>query len=71
MMNIKYIRRYLISIIGSRIVVIYNGSRNRREHYVGVLCKVYNNVFIIKLDSGIIKSFNLNDILTKTIQLYV
>lgn len=70
-MNIRYIRSYLISKIGSRIIIIYNGSRNKKERYIGNLYRIYNNVFIIRLDNNAIKCFNLNDILTKTIQLYI
>ena len=70
-MNIKIIKRYLISKIGSRIVVIYYGSRNRKERYIGTLYKVYNNIFTIILDNNEIKSYNLIDILTKTIELYI
>ena len=70
-MNIKYIRRYLMTRVGSKIVVIYYGSRNRREKYEGYLWKIYNNVFIIKLLTGEIKSFNYIDISTKNIQIYI
>lgn len=70
-MNIKYIRRYMISKIGVPIVIIYYGSRNRKERYEGVLFKIYTNVFSIKLLSGEIKSFTYADILTKTIQIYI
>ena len=70
-MNIRYLRNYLSLRVGSKITVIYNGSRNRREKYQGVLYKTYGNVFIIMLVSGEIKSFNYIDILTKTIQIYI
>ena len=32
-MNIKCIREYLVSKIGSKIIVIYYGSRNKKERY--------------------------------------
>lgn len=70
-MNIKHIKRYLSSKIGSRIIIIYYGSRNRKERYDGILCKLYNNVFIIRLFNGDVKSFNYTDILTKTIRINV
>ena len=70
-MNIKYMKKYLCTRINSRIVVIYYGSRNRRERYEGILYRLYNNVFTIKLASGDIKSFSYIDILTKTIQIYI
>ena len=70
-MNIKYMKRYLSSKIGDKIVVIYNGSRNRKERYDGIVYKIFNNVFIIKLDNNNVKSFNYIDILTKNIQIYI
>ncbi len=70
-MNVKNIRRYLSSKIGSKIVIIYYGSRNKKEKYVGILDKIYYNVFTIKLINGEVKSFSYSDILTKTIQIYI
>ncbi len=70
-MNIKYIKKYLMSKIGCQIAIICFGSRNRKERYQGYLLKTYPNVFTIQLVSGEIKSFNYIDILTKNIQIYV
>lgn len=70
-MNINYIKRYLQSRLGAKVVIIYYGSRNRKERYDGFLYKIYNNIFIIKLLSGEVKSFAYIDILTKTIQIYI
>lgn len=70
-MNIIAIKNYLRSRIGSNIVVIYYGSRNRKEVYKGVLCKLYGNIFTIKLFNGNIKSFSYIDILIKTIQVSI
>ena len=70
-MNIKTIRNYLRTKIGSSIVIIYYGSRNRKEIYRGVLCKLYGNIFTIRLYNGDIKSFSYIDILTKTIQICI
>lgn len=70
-MNIKLIKKYLSSKIGSKMIIIYYGSRNRKERYEGILVKIYYNIFTIKLWNGEIKSFSYNDILTKTIQIYI
>jgi len=70
-MNIISIKNYLRTKIGSRIVVIYYGSRNRKEIYKGVLCKLYGNIFTIRLVNGDIKSFSYCDILTRTIRVCV
>ena len=70
-MNIKNIKSYIASNMGYTIVINYYGSRNRKERYKGILFKLYNNVFIVKLTSGEIKSLSYIDILTKTIQIYI
>ena len=70
-MNLKLIKRYLASRIGSKIVIIYYGSRNKKERYDGILLKIYYNIFTIRLCNGDIKSFSYNDILTTTIQIYI
>ena len=70
-MNIKTIRNYLRSKLGSNVVIIYYGSRNRKERYKGVLEKTYNNVFIVRMVNGDVKSFSYIDVLTKTIQMCI
>ena len=70
-MNIKIIKNYLKTKIGSNIVIIYYGSRNKKEVYRGVLYKLYGNIFTIRLFNGEIKSFSYIDILTKTIQMCI
>jgi len=70
-MNIKNIKKYLASKIGSKIVVIYYGSRNRKERYDGVLYKIYQNVFTIRLSNGDIRCFTYIDIITKTIRICI
>lgn len=70
-MNIRSIKKYLVTRIGCNIVVLYYGSRNRKEIYRGILLKVYSNVFTIKLKNDDIKSFSYIDILTKTIQICI
>jgi len=61
----------LATKLGCKIVVVYYGSRNRKERYEGYLFMVYPNVFVIKLLSNEIKSFTYVDILTKNIQIYI
>ena len=70
-MNIKNIKNYLSSKIGSNIVVVYYGSRNKKEIYRGILLKLYGNIFTLKLFNGEIRSFSYIDILTKTIQICI
>ena len=70
-MNIKNIKNYLKTKIGSSIVIIYYGSRSRKEIYRGVLCKLYENIFMIRLNTGETKSFSYIDILIKNIQICI
>ena len=70
-MNIKTIKNYLKTKVGSNVVIVYYGSRNRKEKFNGVLYKLYSNIFTIKLYNGEIKSFSYSDILTKTIQMCI
>ena len=70
-MNIKNIKKYLTTKVGSNLVVVYYGSRNRKEIYRGVLYKLYGNIFTIRLYNGDIKSFSYIDVLMKTIQICV
>ena len=70
-MNICVIRNYLKTKIASNVVIIYYGSRNRKEKYKGILFKLYSNIFIIKLSSGDIKSFSYCDIVTRTVKVCV
>jgi len=70
-MNIKNIKNYLKYKVGSNIVVVYYGSRNKKEKYYGVIYKVYDNIFTIKQSNGEVKSFSYIDILTKTIQISI
>lgn len=70
-MSIKVIRNYLRTKIGDNIVIIYYGSRNKKEIYRGVLLRLYCNIFTVRLVSGEVKSFSYIDILTKTIQICI
>ncbi len=70
-MNIKSIRNYLRTKVGSDIVLIYYGSRNRKEIFKGKLYRVYKNIFVIRLFNNEIRSFAYVDILTKTIQICI
>lgn len=67
---INKIRDNIKNNIGNRVKILYNGSRNRKEEYVGTINEVYNNIFIVKLDTSEVKSFSYSDILTNTIEIF-
>ena len=70
-MNIRNIKNYLRTKIGSNVVVVYYGSRNRKEIYRGILYKLYGNIFTIILSNNEIKSFSYIDILTKNVVIQI
>ena len=47
-MTIEKIKNNIDSKLGNNVKVIYNGSRNKREEYSGVISEIYNFIFIIK-----------------------
>lgn len=69
-MTIKKIKNDIDNKIGDNVKVVYNGSRNKREEYIGVISETYNYIFIIKTDTDEIKSFSYRDVLTNTIELF-
>ena len=70
-MNVKNIKNYLKYKVGSNVIIVYCGSRNKKEKYYGVVYKIYDNIFTIKQTNGDVKSFSYIDILTKTIQISI
>ena len=68
-MTLSKIKYNINSLIGKKVVVIFFGSRNKIDRYVGTVYKTYKNIFTIKLASGNIKSFSYIDVLTKTVKI--
>ena len=69
-MTIDIIKNEIDNRIGDSVKVIYNGSRNRREEYSGVIVETYNYIFIVKMDGNEKKSFSYSDVLTNTIEVF-
>lgn len=69
-MNITLIKNKINSRIGDNVKVIYNGSRNRKEEYSGVISEIYNYIFIVRIDNNEKKSFSYSDVLTNTIEIF-
>jgi len=67
---ITKIKNNINSNLGSSVKIIYNGSRNKKEEYDGIIKEVYNNIFIVKLENEEIKSFSYSDVLTKTVEIF-
>lgn len=69
-MTIDIIKNKIDNRIGNNVKVIYNGSRNKREEYSGVITETYNYIFVVKMDSNEKKSFSYCDVLTNTIEIF-
>ena len=69
-MTIDIIKNKIDKKIGNNVRVIYNGSRNRKEEYSGVIAETYNYIFIVKMDGNEKKSFSYSDVLTNTIEVF-
>lgn len=69
-MTIDKIKYNIDNKIGNNVKVIYNGSRNRKEEYLGVITETYNYIFVVEMEGNEKKSFSYSDILTKTIQIF-
>jgi len=69
-MNISTIKNKIDNRIGDNVTVVYNGSRNRKEEYSGVISEAYNYIFIVKIDKNEKKSFSYSDVLTNTIEIF-
>jgi len=51
-MNISTIKNKIDNRIGDNVTVVYNGSRNRKEEYSGVISEAYNYIFIVRIDKN-------------------
>lgn len=69
-MTIEKIKNNIDSRLGNNVKVIYNGSRNKKEEYSGVISETYNYIFIVKMNDDEIKSFSYRDVLTNTIEIF-
>ena len=50
----------------------YNGQRNQKEEFTGIIINTYNYIFTIKIfsDREEIKSFSYSDILIDNLEIY-
>ena len=68
-MTINMIRSELVSYIGKEINIKYNLGRNKFEKYNVILKELYDYIFLVENESGIVKSFTYSDVITKTIKI--
>ncbi len=65
----KTMRNILSKYVGQKVLIEYNLGRNKIEKYEGVIEKLYNAVFLVKVADQT-KSFSYSDLITKTIKIY-
>ena len=67
---IKKIKDNISDNLCCDVRVVYNGSRNKKEDYFGIIKEVYDNIFVVELKTGELKSFSYSDVLTNTVELF-
>ena len=70
-MNIQKLRNYVYQNKGKQFLFKFKGARNQIEEFSGKIIEVYRSIFIIKVDhqSGRVKSFSYNDLLTNSLEM--
>lgn len=63
------IRSKLNEHIGKEVIIKYNLGRNKYEKYNVIIKELYENVFLVELDTSEKKSFTYTDVLTNTIKI--
>lgn len=69
-MTIERIKKNIDNRLGDNVKVIYNGSRNKREEYNGIIKEAYNYIFIVKTTYNEVKSISYRDVLTNTVEIF-
>jgi len=69
-MTIDKIKNDIDNNLGGNVKIVYNGSRNKKEEYSGVIAETYNFIFIIKTEEEEKKSFSYRDVLTNTVEVF-
>ena len=71
-MDLKRIKETVNSNLNKKIKFRFNGNRNMIEEFTGIIIKVYNCVFLVKVDQEeVIRSFSYSDILIGSLELNV
>lgn len=69
-MTIDKIKNNINSKLGDNVKIIYNGSRNKKEEYSGIISETYDYIFIVKTKESEKKSFSYRDILTNIVEVF-
>lgn len=66
-MMLSKIKGEVYKQIGRKKKFQYNGSRNLVEEFLGVITETYDNVFLIKMETGSVRCYSYNDLLIGTV----
>lgn len=69
-MTIDKIKNNINSKIGDDVKIIYNGSRNRKEEYLGTISETYDYIFIVKTKESEKKSFSYRDVFINIVEVF-
>ena len=71
-MNKDKAKEIISNYKGKLINFKYNGSRNQNEEFEGYIENIYNAVFTIKTkEKEVIKTFSYNDVINKSLQIFI
>ena len=63
------IKKKLEEYVGQKKKFQFNGSRNLVEEFDGQILALYSNIFVIKLETGSVRSYSYNDLLVGTLSI--
>ena len=66
---VNEIRSKLNDYIGEEVIIKYNLGRNKYERYNVTIKELYDNVFLVELNTNEKKSFSYSDVITNTIKI--
>lgn len=73
--TLQEIRRSVKTCIGQKVILKTNKGRKKVQVREGVLEEVYPNVFIVRIDGGLMSermvSYSYSDILTETVEIRI
>lgn len=70
-MNKENLKIKIDRLQGKKYKFIFNGSRNQREKFNGIIIKTFPSIFLVKTTDkkSKIKSFSYNDVITSNLQI--
>ena len=68
-MMISKVKDYVRQCMGKRKSFVFNGSRNQIDKFDGVIIRMYPSIFIIKLETGALRSYSYSDLLISNLEI--